>query len=103
MTCAPLSFKDISDGEVPPISKLIPSNSEEVEENKEGENTIGDLDSNSQNLDLVICSFALHLIESPSELFSLLWELSTKARWLVVLAPHKKPEVRLFPYHMLLV
>lgn len=44
-------------------------------------------------IDIVICSFALHLIESPSELFSVLWELSTKSRWLVVLAPHKKPEV----------
>lgn len=42
---------------------------------------------------MVVCSFALHLVESPSELFSLLWELSTKARWLVILAPHKKPEV----------
>lgn len=44
-------------------------------------------------IDMVICSFALHLIKSPSELFSVLWELSTKSRWLVVLAPHKKPEV----------
>lgn len=43
---------------------------------------------------MVICSFALHLIESPSELFALLWELSTKSRWLIILAPHKKPEVR---------
>ncbi|PAV17305.1 conserved fungal [Pyrrhoderma noxium] len=94
MTCAPLSFKGISDGEIPTISKPISPTSEEGEENKEGENTIGDLDSNSQNLDIVICSFALHLIESPSELFSLLWELSTKARWLVVLAPHKKPEIK---------
>ncbi|KAG6887252.1 hypothetical protein C0992_013152 [Termitomyces sp. T32_za158] len=30
----------------------------------------------------------------PSELFSLLWELSSKARWLVILAPHKKPEIK---------
>lgn len=44
-------------------------------------------------IDIVICSFALHLVGSPSELFALLWELSTKAVWLVVLSPHKKPEV----------
>jgi hypothetical protein len=63
---------------------------------------------------MTVCSFALHLIESPSELFALLWELrcvahiistciqirrltntSTKCRWLVVLAPHKKPEVHI--------
>jgi hypothetical protein len=43
---------------------------------------------------MVICSFALHLIDNPSELFALLWELSTKSRWLVILAPHKKPEVQ---------
>jgi hypothetical protein len=42
---------------------------------------------------MVVCSFALHLVETPSELFCLLWELSTKSRWLVLLAPHKKPEV----------
>lgn len=45
---------------------------------------------------MVICSFALHLIDNASELFALLWELSTKFRWLVVLAPHKKPEVSEF-------
>jgi hypothetical protein len=26
-------------------------------------------------------------------MFPLCWELSTRARWLVVIAPHKKPEV----------
>jgi hypothetical protein len=45
-------------------------------------------------IEMVICSFALHLLEDSSGLFSLLWELSLKARWLVVLAPHKKPEVK---------
>lgn len=46
-------------------------------------------------VEMVICSFALHLIDTPSELFALLWELSTKCRWLVILAPHKKPQVAL--------
>lgn len=44
-------------------------------------------------IEMVICSFALHLVENPSDLFSLLWQLSLKSRWLVVLTPHKKPEV----------
>lgn len=44
-------------------------------------------------IEMVVCSFALHLIENSSGLFSLLWELSLKTRWLVILAPHKKPEV----------
>jgi len=45
-------------------------------------------------VDMTVCSFALHLIDSPSELFSLLWELSTKSRWLIILAPHKKPDIK---------
>lgn len=46
-------------------------------------------------IEMVVCSFALHLLEDASGLFALLWELSLKARWLVVLAPHKKPEVKI--------
>jgi hypothetical protein len=59
-------------------------------ENEEDSNAVDPVDSLC--LDMVICSFALHLI-SPSELFALLWQLSTKATWLIILAPHKKPEV----------
>lgn len=44
--------------------------------------------------DLIICSFALHILTDPSELFALLYELSTKARWLAIVAPHKKPEIK---------
>ena len=54
-------------------------------------------DSSIDMIDVVVCSFALHLVESSSELFALLRELSTKALWLVVLAPHKKPEVTTRP------
>ncbi|KIJ55122.1 hypothetical protein M422DRAFT_41190 [Sphaerobolus stellatus SS14] len=93
--CHSLSFMDISMGKLPP-----PFGSEDAE--------LEDQDEAQENLDtsetpydshpkpvmeMVICSFALHLIE-PSELFSLLWELSLKARWLVVLEPHKKPEIK---------
>lgn len=49
--------------------------------------------SEDAKIEMTVCSFALHLIESNSELFALLWELSTKTRWLIVIAPHKKPEV----------
>jgi len=83
LPCATLSFRDIAGGALPPLP--IESNS----------NT-GDHNPGSSNLliiDMVICSFALHLIDNASELFALLWELSTKSRWLVILAPHKKPEV----------
>jgi len=41
----------------------------------------------------MICSFALHLVLTPSELFALLYEMSGRATWLIVVAPHKKPEV----------
>lgn len=69
-TCLPLSFDDIIQGKLPP------------------------LDSTSSKYDLVICSFALHLVGDHSEMFSLLFELSQRVNWMVVLAPHKKPEVR---------
>lgn len=63
--CLPLSFDDIADGQ--PESPQV--------------------------FDLVICSFALHLAET-TKLWFLLTELSKRARYLVVVAPHKNPHVR---------
>lgn len=40
---------------------------------------------------MIFCSFALHLAGEPSELYSLLTELSLRGEWLVVLAGGKKP------------
>lgn len=87
LPCAPLTFRDISQGLLPPIV----SNATSVGVGRES-----NVDLSIDKIDMVVCSFALHLVESSSELFSLLRELSTKALWLVVLAPHKKPEVRTF-------
>ncbi|GLC45844.1 hypothetical protein PLESTM_001791400 [Pleodorina starrii] len=42
--------------------------------------------------DLVVCSFALHLCD-PSRLYGTCTALSTAARWLAVLAPHKRPHL----------
>ncbi|EJF63342.1 hypothetical protein DICSQDRAFT_134790 [Dichomitus squalens LYAD-421 SS1] len=104
----PLSFKDIAEGKLPeiaskPVGAPKPNNPPEIspESSLHGHSSLtlrsttsssssGDLDI----IEMVICSFALHLIEKPSELFALLWELSTKARWLVVLAPHNRPEIK---------
>lgn len=72
-TCNALSFSDLADGQLPPQSQST------------DDGTI---------YDLIICSFALHLLTEPSELFALLYELSTKCRWLAVIAPHKKPEIK---------
>ncbi|KAG6854678.1 hypothetical protein C0991_003327 [Blastosporella zonata] len=80
MPCSSLSFKDIAEGALPPLSTDTPTTDSPT--------------ATYPIVDLIICSFALHLVESPSELFSLLWELSSKARWLVILAPHKKPEIK---------
>ena len=85
LPCAPLTFRDISEGLLPPTV----SNATSVGVSREGK-----VDSSIDRIDMVVCSFALHLVESSSELFALLRELSTKALWLIVLAPHKKPEVR---------
>jgi hypothetical protein len=69
--CYPLSFNSLSAGELPP----------HTQPDKEG-----------VVWDMIFCSFALHLVP-PQELFPLCYELATKARWLAVIAPHKKPEV----------
>nr|XP_019044081.1 hypothetical protein I302_07361 [Kwoniella bestiolae CBS 10118]OCF23011.1 hypothetical protein I302_07361 [Kwoniella bestiolae CBS 10118] len=72
--CHPLSFTDLANGLLPP----------DTPPQKNGEPI----------WDMIICSFALHLVTSPSELFALLYELSGKARWLVIIAPHKKPDIK---------
>ncbi|GHJ85729.1 hypothetical protein NliqN6_2131 [Naganishia liquefaciens] len=69
-TCLPLSFDDIVQGKLPP------------------------LDASASKYDLIICSFALHLVGDHSEMFSLLYELAQRANWMIVLAPHKKPEIK---------
>ncbi|KIJ59464.1 hypothetical protein HYDPIDRAFT_118440 [Hydnomerulius pinastri MD-312] len=126
LPCAPLSFRDVSEGLLPPkvstassIGQTTDTRPTEaacvsVESAEAACVSTGSAEAASvsaesaeagvsaeslataMEIDMVICSFALHLIESASELFALLWELSTKARWLVVLAPHKKPEVHSF-------
>ncbi|TFY82329.1 hypothetical protein EWM64_g1681 [Hericium alpestre] len=87
-SCASLSFRDIAEGALPetrfrlPLVGMIP------------EDLPPEVSDSSEVAEMIICSFALHLIDNPSELFALLWELSTKFRWLVILAPHKKPEIK---------
>jgi len=79
LPCASLSFRDIAEGLLPP-----------------SETNLADQVSQSASpfIDMVICSFALHLVGNPSELFALLWELSMKSRWLLLISPHKKPEIK---------
>lgn len=84
LPCAPLGFREISEGLLPPTASSASSI---------GASHESDMDSPIDRINMVVCSFALHLVESSSGLFALLRELSTKALWLVVLAPHKKPEV----------
>jgi hypothetical protein len=43
----------------------------------------------------VVCSFALHLC-APRQLFSVAWNLLQAAPLLVVLTPHKRPELEAF-------
>ena len=110
LTCAEISFRDVASGALPSeMSELCPGNVRDhgaartqstmvsahaqdrgepvVHDKTEGEVT------SRPTLDMVICSFALHLVETPSQLFSLLSELSQKTRWLIIVAPHKKPDV----------
>jgi len=64
--CLNLSFQDIADGKLPEIPHIY---------------------------DIAFCSFALHLI-GASELWAVLSELSRRARFLCVLAPHKLPMIK---------
>jgi len=69
--CHGLSFADLANGDIPP----------------------GAATTERPIWDIAFCSFALHLVPSSGELFNLLYELSSKVEWLIVIAPHKKPEV----------
>ena len=96
--CDALSFKDIAEGALPSaITDLSRFPSTDMKDATELDAILPASEDNK--IEMTVCSFALHLIESNSELFALLWELSTKTRWLIVIAPHKKPEVcRNFPH-----
>lgn len=65
--CLALSFADIANGLLPDQPEIY---------------------------DIVICSFALHLLTESSQLWALLNALATRAKYLVVLAPHKKPSIK---------
>ncbi|GAA5861047.1 hypothetical protein JCM8547_008018 [Rhodosporidiobolus lusitaniae] len=87
-SCLELSFADVAGGMLPPLPSL-PLEGEEGGEG--GEKQEG---GEEEVYDIVVISFALHLVESTSELWSLLSELSKRAKWLVVTAPHKKPDIK---------
>ncbi|KZO95097.1 hypothetical protein CALVIDRAFT_599536 [Calocera viscosa TUFC12733] len=88
--CARLSFADVAEGNVP---SAVEENPSEVALGDTAADHDQNLPSGPEVIDMVVSSFALHLC-TPSELFALLYELSTKSNWLVVIAPHKKPEIK---------
>jgi len=51
----------------------------------------GDLDD--ENYTCIVCSFALHLLE-PSKLPIFLYKLSQISNQLLILSPHKRPEIK---------
>lgn len=95
--CSDLSFSAIAEGSIPSFSINI--SDETVRHHTLSKTTTDDVQEDSGvnesqwSIEMVICSFALHLIETSSNLFALLWQLSLRARWLIILAPHKKPVV----------
>ncbi|KAG8691484.1 hypothetical protein FRC11_002957 [Ceratobasidium sp. 423] len=114
LPCIAMSFHDVAVEGLPDASKaLVPdegepkSGDESKADEKEGElKASGEgVDEpeespeishpeDRETYDLVICSFALHLLTTPGSLYELLAALSYGARWLVVLEPHKKPEIK---------
>ncbi|KAK2459650.1 hypothetical protein APHAL10511_008295 [Amanita phalloides] len=93
LPCDALSFRDVAEGALP-SSIIDHSRSVDGQTTDKSNPEVISSSSEDAKIEMVVCSFALHLIESSSELFALLWELSTKVRWLVVIAPHKKPEIK---------
>ncbi|CAE6441388.1 unnamed protein product [Rhizoctonia solani] len=111
LPCIPMSFHDVAVEGLPDASKV---SFEEIESELKGEEKVDVADKDEtvnadhgeattatvedshpedrEIYDLVICSFALHLLTTPGSLYELLSTLSYGARWLVVLEPHKKPE-----------
>jgi len=87
-----LSFADVTAGKLPLPASYEPTELHPV-----------------PKYDIVVCSFALNLAEAEDEraerwegrskslAWKLIWELSTKAEWLVVLGANKRPEVRSEP------
>ncbi|QRW20239.1 methyltransferase domain protein [Rhizoctonia solani] len=113
LPCIPMSFHDVAVEGLPDASKV---SFEEIESELKGEEKVDVADKDEtvnadhgeattatvedshpedrEIYDLVICSFALHLLTTPGSLYELLSTLSCGARWLVVLEPHKKPEIK---------
>ncbi|KAK4053269.1 hypothetical protein OIO90_004043 [Microbotryomycetes sp. JL221] len=91
LECLPLSFADVAAGDLP-----TPSGEPYQTEESEACDVQQKHDSTVQDdvFDLVVVSFALHLVESSSELWALLTTLATRAKWLIVIAPHKKPDIK---------
>lgn len=84
LPCHSLSFADVAAGLLPPPPSLSTNQPSEEEGSEEEE------------YDITIISFALHLLQTNSELWSLLSLLAKRSKFLVILAPHKKPTVRPF-------
>ncbi|KAK4703780.1 hypothetical protein P7C70_g2435, partial [Phenoliferia sp. Uapishka_3] len=92
LPCLELSFADVAAGKLP--SPPQPPALLKSESQAESESGSPDVPPQEVLYDIVVISFALHLVESTSELWALLTELSKRAKWLVVTAPHKKPEIK---------
>ncbi|GAA5882041.1 hypothetical protein JCM3774_005119 [Rhodotorula dairenensis] len=88
--CLELSFADVAAGLLPPPPPPPSMGSAAQAPTSAQDNQ----DESVEPYDLVVISFALHLVESSSELWALLTELSKRAKWLCVTAPHKKPDVK---------
>lgn len=74
LDCSTWSFQDIADGSLADFLKKTGRNT--VAKSSSSQNTADvDVESTLSPIEMVVCSFALHLVESPSELFTLLWEL----------------------------
>ncbi|KAJ1303387.1 hypothetical protein OPQ81_011579 [Rhizoctonia solani] len=95
LPCIAMSFHDVAAEGLPDAARVsAPGDSGAGDEVDKAEEAEVSHPEDREAYDLVICSFALHLLTTPGSLYELLSTLSYGARWLVVLEPHKKPEIK---------
>lgn len=83
--CLELGWAEVTKGELPPSPPGCSVGTRTGGDGEEEEKEEEEKEEEDDGLyDIVVVSFALHLVETTSELWALLSELSKRARWLVV-------------------
>ena len=91
--CAPVSFEDVAAGVLldDPLS-LQPAATDSQADGDQHSSQPCEPDSQGKLFDIVVCSFAAHLVQA-SMLKCVMVQLSLAAHTLIILSPHKQPQI----------